>query len=229
VVKLFFLCRRRPDVTHDRYAELLLRGHVPIALRHHPTLRRYVVNLVEASPPGGPDLDSIGELSFATLDDYSERLYDSADGAARVQRDVAGFLGGADAYATTAHVQVARPGRPTLGARSPGTKLLCPIHRREGMTHEAFVAHWLGTHVPLARAHHPGLVHYVTNVVDARLSSTGEDWDGIAELHFGGTTPTAARFDSPEGERIVRDDMALFIARAAPYWVAEYPQRLSDD
>ena len=37
MVKLIFLCRRRPDITHERYVELLLKGHVPIALRHHPT------------------------------------------------------------------------------------------------------------------------------------------------------------------------------------------------
>ena len=57
-MKLIFLCRRRSDLTHDRYTELLLRGHVPIALRHHPTLRkrprnnnyRLIVALLSALP-----------------------------------------------------------------------------------------------------------------------------------------------------------------------------------
>jgi hypothetical protein len=64
MVKLICLCRRRPDISHQRYAELLLDGHVPIALRHHSTLRRYTVNIVEQSPPDLAALDSIGVLSF---------------------------------------------------------------------------------------------------------------------------------------------------------------------
>src|SRR5271169_2221975 len=104
MVKLIFLCRRRPDITHERYSELLLSGHVPIALQHHPTMRRYVVNIVEQSPAGWELLDSIGELSFDNLTDFHERLYDSPAGKEVVQRDVAGFMGGADAYATTEHV-----------------------------------------------------------------------------------------------------------------------------
>ena len=32
-------------------------------------------------------------------------------------------------------------------------------------------------------------------------------------------------FESPEGERIVRDDIARFIGRTGPYWVAEYVQK----
>src|SRR5206468_495613 len=54
MVKLVFLCRRRSDLTHERYVARLLEGHVPLALRHHPTLRRYVVNIVEGRrAPGG--------------------------------------------------------------------------------------------------------------------------------------------------------------------------------
>lgn len=227
MVRLVFLCRRRPDLTHDRYAELLLGGHVPIALRHHPAMRKYVVNIVETSPPGWPELDSIGELSFDSLEDYRERLYDSPAGEAIVRSDVAGFMGGADAYLVIEHVQLAPPGPPTPGRRSPGVKLVCPLVRRAGMTHEEFVAHWLGRHVPIARAHHPGLVRYVTNVVDARLSATGEPWDGIAELSFASESDARERmFDSPAGERAIRDDIARFIGRTAAYRVAEYVQKL---
>ena len=32
-------------------------------------------------------------------------------------------------------------------------------------------------------------------------------------------------FDSQEGERIIREDIARFIGRSAAYRVAEYPQR----
>jgi uncharacterized protein (TIGR02118 family) len=227
--KLVFLCRRRPDLPPARYVELLLGGHVPIAMAHHPTLREYVVNVVESVPPGAPELDSIGELSFDTLEDYRTRLYDSPEGEAIVRRDVARFMGGADAYATTEHVQKDTTAAGTPGVRSPGVKLVCPLVRRPGLTHEAFVDHWLGRHVPLARAHHPGLVKYVTNVVDERLSPTGEPWDGIAELHFASAEDATSRmFDSAEGERLVREDIARFIGRAMAYRVAEWVQKRPD-
>lgn len=229
MVKLIFLCRRRPDLSHARYAELLLRGHVPIALRHHPTLRAYVVNVVEQTQPGLPELDSVGELSFDTLADYRERLYDSPEGQEIVQRDVAGFMGGADAYATTAHVQKDLRPAPPLGARTPGVKMVCPIVRAPHLTHEAFVEHWLQRHVPLALRHHPGLAKYVTNVVDQRLSATGPALDGISELHFASAQALAdGLFDSPAGERIIRDDIPRFIGHTAAYVVAEHIQKEDD-
>src|SRR5262245_10586004 len=122
MVKLVFLCRRRTDVTREEYVDRLLGGHVPIALRHHPTMRKYVVNVVEGHRAGAEELDSIGELSFDTIDDFRERLYDSDEGRRIVEHDVAGFLGGAHAYATREHVQKRPDGAPALGARSPGVK-----------------------------------------------------------------------------------------------------------
>lgn len=221
MVTLVFLCRRRPDLTHARYAELLLEGHVPLALRHHPTLRGYVVNVVETSPPGAPELDSVGALTFDRLEDFHERLYDSPEGERIIARDVARFMGGADAYVTTTHVQRDELPPAPPGTRSPGTKLVCPVVRRPGLDHGAFVAHWLGRHVPLALARHPGLRRYVTRVVDQRLSPDGAELDGIAELHL----DDAGLFASAEDERVIREDMARFIGWTAGYRVAEWVQR----
>lgn len=227
MVKLIILCRRRAEISRAEYAERLLHGHAPLALRHHPTMLGYVVNLVESSQPGWPELDSIGELSFERLADFEERLYDSEEGQAAIERDVAGFLGGADVYVTAEHVQLAPTERHATGNRSPGVKLICPVRRRPDLSHDGFVGHWFGTHVPLARRHHPGLVRYVTNVVERRLGSSGEDWDGFAELTFASPEAIAGGlFDSPEGERIVRADIARFIDRAGAYRVAEYVQKL---
>jgi uncharacterized protein (TIGR02118 family) len=227
MVKLFFLCHRRPDITHERYAALLLDGHVPIALRHHPAMRAYVVNIVEQNAPGARELDSIGELSFATLDDFRRRLYDSPQGEKIVHADVARFMGGAVAYATTEHVQKCVVPPPDVGRRSPGVKLVCPVRRRDGMSHAAFVEHWLTRHVPLAIEHHPQLVKYVTNVVDEKLSDGGEEWDGFAELHFSSLEDATQRmFPSPESERIVREDIARFLSRAIRYRVAEWVQKV---
>jgi uncharacterized protein (TIGR02118 family) len=225
MVKLIFLCRRRPEITREVYAERLLRGHVPLALEHHPTLRRYIVNIVEREG-GGEEIDSVGELTFDSLADFRERLYATAEGRAAIERDVAGFLAGADAYATTEHVQKSTRPSPPVGSRTPGIKMVCPVRRLAGLSHGEFVDHWLGRHVPLALEHHPGLCRYVTNVVDERLSPTGADWDGVAELHFASAEDLArGLFDSPEGEREIRRDMERFIGHTFPYFVAEYVQK----
>ena len=229
MVKLMFLCRRRPELTPAQYADRLLRGHVPLALRHHATMRGYVVNLVEQVGTGVEPLDSIGELSFESLADFEHRLYDGPEGRAAIEGDVAGFLAGADAYVTTPHVQLDAAEQRATGERSPGVKLVCPVRRRADLSREAFLDHWFGTHVALARAHHPGLVRYVTNVVERRLGTDGEPWDGFTELHFRSAADIAGGlFDSPEGERIVREDIGKFLSHAGFYRVAEYIHRLPD-
>src|SRR5438128_6516803 len=123
MVKLFFLCRRRPDLSHAEYVRRLLDGHVPLALRHHPTMRRYVVNIVEGVRGDTPPLDSIGVLWFDSLADFRDRLYDSPDGARVIAADVARFMGGAAAYATDEHVQRAPDAAPATGAGSARAKL----------------------------------------------------------------------------------------------------------
>src|SRR6266403_818302 len=217
MVKLVFLCRRRPDLTHERYVELLLGGHVPLALRHHPTLRRYVVNIVEDTRGPAPPLDSIGELWFGTLADYRERLYDSPAGA--------GFIGSSAAYVTTEHVQRQPAVPPDLGRRAPGGKLFACLERVPGMTRAAFHAHWLERHVPLALRHH-ATTRYVTNVVDERLGRDGPAYDSFAELAFASAEEVRGRiYLSPAGQAEIEADIPRFIARVHAYLVAEYVER----
>ncbi len=225
MVKLVFLCRRRSDLTHGRYVARLLEGHVPLALRHHPTLRRYVVNIVEGTRGPAPPLDSIGELWFDTLTDYRERLYDSPEGAGIIARDVEGFIGGTAAYVTTEHVQRTPAAPPGLGRRAPGGKLFACLARAPGMTRAAFRAHWLERHVPLALRHH-ATTRYVTNVVDERLSGDGPDYDGFGELAFASAEDVRGRiYLSPAGQAEIEADIPRFIARVHAYLVAEYVER----
>ncbi len=224
--KMMFFCRRRADIDHDQYAEMVLADHVPLALTHHPTMRKYVVNLVDHVPAGEPAYDSVAELSFDTQEDYERRLYDSDDGRRVVMEDVARFMGGADAYATTEHVHRQPTPAGPIGGRSPRVKLLCPIRRNPDLSHEAFVEHWINRHRPLALAHHPGLIGYVANVVDQVLSDGSPSLDGIGELYF--DSPRSLRdemFGSPEDERIIRDDVERFIGHTNAYLVTEYVQK----
>lgn len=226
MVKLVFFCRRRSGLSHDEYVRRVLEGHVPLALRHHATMRGYVVNVVEDAQDGLPEIDTVAELWFDELADYRDRLYDSPAGRAVIERDVAAFMGGADAFVATEHVHKRSRAAVPLGTRSPGVKLVCPVRRRSDLDHAAFVEHWLGRHVPLALAHHPGLSAYVTNVVASRPDGSPAAWDGIGELHF--PSEEALRtgiFDSPAGEAAIREDVARFIGFTAAYRVVEYVQR----
>ncbi len=205
---------------------MVLRDHVPLALRHHPTLRKYVVNIVDHVPRTEPAFDSIAELYFDTVDDYRERLYDSKQGEQLIRDDASRFLGWLGAYATTEHVHKDECAPAPLGTRSPRVKMICPIRRRAGMSHEEFVDHWLNRHRPLALRHHPGLIRYVANVVDGVLSAETGELDGIGELYF--SRPESLRddlFDSPAGEEIIRGDMERFIGHTSGYLATEYVQK----
>ena len=58
-------------------------------------------------------------------------------------------------------------------------------------------------------------------------SHAGPAWDGFTEMHFAdASTIAGGLFDSPEGERAVREDVAKFIGQAGAYRVAEYVYKL---
>src|SRR5439155_1029138 len=104
MTKLFFLCRRRAELTHEQYVQRLLGGHVPLALEHHG-MSRYVTSVVDerlgsASPP----YDGFAEIQFASADDLERRLYLSAEGKTAIERDVGRFLGTIHAYYVAEHV-----------------------------------------------------------------------------------------------------------------------------
>jgi hypothetical protein len=229
MLKILFLCRRRPEITREQYAAFVLEGHAPLALKHHPSLLRYVINIAEGPPPpGGPEFDSLPALYFSNLEDFQQRLYDSEAGREIIRRDVERFMsGGADSYSISEYMQRKAALRTVpIGQRSPGAKHVVLLQRRQGMTRQAFVDHWLHVHVPLALASRSGLAQYVANVVEARLSETGDLWDGIAELHF-----TAAHgedgpeFASKEARGRFETDLSGFVGRSLVYPVAEWIQK----
>jgi hypothetical protein len=229
MVKLVFLCWRRLDISHERYVELLLRGHVPIALAHHPTLRRYVVNVVEGTrrPELGPApaLDSIGELWFDSLADYRERLYDSPEGARVVADDVAGFLGGAHAYVTTEHAPPSSPSPPPLGVRSPGGKLVVCVARPSGLGQEEFRRHWRKSHLPRALGH-AAATGYVTSVVEERLGEGGPDYDGVATLRFASDEECDGGLSGGStGATVTDPERTRFLGTIHAYRVVEYVER----
>ena len=92
VVRIAFV-RRAAGMSREEFAEHWTSVHAPLARKHHPTLVRYVQNVViEPVTPGAPEVDGIAELGFRSLRDVHERMYDSPAGAEIIRRDIQRFL-----------------------------------------------------------------------------------------------------------------------------------------
>ena len=79
---------RLPSVSRAEFARHWTEEHAALAARHHPTVVRYVQNLVVS----GGAVDGVAELGFASAEDMTQRVYDSPAGKAIIRADVATFL-----------------------------------------------------------------------------------------------------------------------------------------
>jgi uncharacterized protein (TIGR02118 family) len=98
------------------------------------------------------------------------------------------------------------------------------LTRKEGLTHQDFVKHWLEVHAPLAYAV-PGVRRYVqSHIVEERrrpdIPSTDVEIDGIAELWYDDRAAMEHANASPEAKRLHADG-ALFIGRIKSFVVEE--------
>jgi uncharacterized protein (TIGR02118 family) len=98
------------------------------------------------------------------------------------------------------------------------------LTRKDGMSHEQFMQHWVEVHAPLAHAV-PGLVRYVqSHIVEERtrpdIPATDVDVDGIAELWYDDREVMARAHASPQAKALFADG-ALFIGRIKTYTIEE--------
>ncbi len=92
IVRIAFV-RRSAGLSREEFAEHWTNVHAPLARKHHPTLVRYVQNIViEPVTPGAPEVDGVAELGFRSLKDVHQRMYDSPAGAEIIRRDIQRFL-----------------------------------------------------------------------------------------------------------------------------------------
>lgn len=82
-------------------------------------------------------------------------------------------------------------------------KRLGILRRKDGLSHEAFVDHWLNTHAALC-VKLPGLRRYCVNLVD-RARFPHFDYDGFSELWFDSEADLEAALRSPEGQTLLAD------------------------
>jgi uncharacterized protein (TIGR02118 family) len=104
-------------------------------------------------------------------------------------------------------------------------KSISLLTRKDGMTHEQFMRHWVSVHAPLAHAV-PGLRRYVqSHIVEERtrpdIPAAAVDVDGIAELWYDDREAMARALASPEA-RALHADGALFIGRIKTFTIEEH-------
>ena len=83
------------------------------------------------------------------------------------------------------------------------TKRLGILRKKEGISHDEFVNHWLNKHAALC-VRLPGLRRYSVNLVDRkRFPKFG--YDGFSELWFDSEEALIASLNSPEGKTLLAD------------------------
>jgi uncharacterized protein (TIGR02118 family) len=83
------------------------------------------------------------------------------------------------------------------------TKRLGILRKKEGMSHEQFVDHWINKHAVLC-SKLPKLRRYSVNLVDrTRFPKFG--YDGFSELWFDSEEDLVAALNSPEGKTLLAD------------------------
>jgi uncharacterized protein (TIGR02118 family) len=97
--------------------------------------------------------------------------------------------------------------------------------RKDGMTHEQFMKHWVQIHGPLA-LNVPGLRRYVqSHIRDERrrgdIPAIGVEVDGIAETWYDDADAMARAAATPE-MKALHADGALFIGRIQSFITHEH-------
>ena len=104
-------------------------------------------------------------------------------------------------------------------------KSLSLLVRKDGMTHEQFMKHWVEIHAPLALKV-PGLRRYVqSHIRDERrrpdIPWIGVEVDGIAETWYDDAEAMARAVATPE-MKALHADGALFIGRIQSFITHEH-------
>jgi uncharacterized protein (TIGR02118 family) len=94
------------------------------------------------------------------------------------------------------------------------------VRRKEGMSREDFLAHWMGPHADIVRQL-PGLRGLRFGVVE-RWSPEDAAWDGVGELWFNDIPTAEAAFKAePHISRLI-EDRKKFLGAAQWCFVEEY-------
>ncbi len=103
-------------------------------------------------------------------------------------------------------------------------KSISLLTRKDGISHEEFIHHWVEVHAPLAHAV-PRLRRYVQSHILAErrrpdIETLAVQIDGIAELWYDSLEDMQIAMTSPEA-KILHDDGATFIGKIKSFTIEE--------
>ena len=171
---------------------------------------------------------SLGATPAAGPASYHAMVEIAGDERALAAVGALGGIGPAHAYRVERRRVKAYPRTWPDGARTPGVEMLSAMRRIPALTRDEFDAHWRERHVPLARAHHPGMWEYRQNAVQEVVTPGSPELDGIAVIGFPTALDCQTRlYDSAQGEAVIFEDLARFLdlARSEATYTGEYVLR----
>jgi uncharacterized protein (TIGR02118 family) len=108
--QLSFLVRA-DGMSRDAFAGHWHDVHAPLARKHHPTIWRYVQDVVlERLTDDSPEIDGLAELSYRSYEDWRDRKYDSDEGQAVIVADIPRFIDTAASWHVLGHEHVYEEG-----------------------------------------------------------------------------------------------------------------------
>jgi hypothetical protein len=103
-IKYISLCSFHDDLPASA-AKRSWKQHVPLAVKVHVGVSKYVRNWVEEPLSGdSTPVNGVVEMHFATMDDLEQRWFDSDRGRDEIIQDVGHFLKGAQRMFTTEYI-----------------------------------------------------------------------------------------------------------------------------
>ena len=96
-------------------------------------------------------------------------------------------------------------------------KRVSMVRRRPDLSHEEFVAYWLGPHAEIAKEM-PGALGYVVNIAQDPEQA---GWDGFAEVWFESRETADAAFASEPFASRIRADRPKFVGEQLIFFVNE--------
>jgi uncharacterized protein (TIGR02118 family) len=96
-------------------------------------------------------------------------------------------------------------------------KRVSMVRRRHDLSHDEFVAYWLGPHAEIAKEM-PGALAYVVNIA---RDPEAAGWDGFAEVWFESIEAAEAAFASEPFASRIRADRPKFVGEQVIFFVDE--------
>lgn len=209
MLKVVYLARRRPDVSHDELVTFWREVNVAdVAAELRPDT--YRVTFFGPKPAhDAHNWDGMAIVSF-TDETRGRQVTEGLPAPAR-RNGFAEMLAEVIRFEVSEHVFFDRPGTgPTAG--QTGVKLTFLVVPRPGVAHDRVVAHWVGVHGPAVAQPMAGIAGALRYVASPALERVGA-YSGITELYYadGAASKAHGALLSEDGFRSLADNSIYLV------------------